>query len=63
MRKPLAAKLRVIVKMVSPPPKSYAYVIVDDADGREFHQPADRFRTSSLAWDAGIAALAGLHGP
>jgi hypothetical protein len=63
MRNLRAAKLRVIVKMVSPPPKSYAYVIIDNDDGRELFQPPDRFRTSSLAWEAGVAALARMHGP
>jgi hypothetical protein len=58
MRKPRAANLRVIVKMISPPPKPYAWTIVDDTDGCELIQSSDRFRTSLLAWDAGVSALA-----
>jgi hypothetical protein len=57
MKKPRATDLRVIVKTVSQPPKPYSWVIVDEGDGREVQQSPDRFRTLSLAWDAGVFAL------
>jgi hypothetical protein len=57
MKKPMATVLRVIVKTVSRTRTPYSWVIVDDSDGREVQQSPGRFRTSSLAWDAGVAAL------
>jgi hypothetical protein len=57
MKKPRAMVLRVIVRTVAPPPNPYSWVIIDDVDGREVQDSPDRFRISSRAWDAGIAAL------
>jgi hypothetical protein len=58
MRGPKARDLRVVVKMASPPPNQYSWVIIDDGDGRAIQASPGRFRTSSLAWDAGVSALA-----
>jgi hypothetical protein len=38
LREPRASRYRLVVKMVSEPPKAFGWVIVEDADGCELHQ-------------------------
>jgi hypothetical protein len=56
--RPGESALRVIVKTVGPPRKPYSWVVIDDSDGRVVYLSSDRFRTSALAWDAGVSFLA-----
>jgi hypothetical protein len=57
MSKPPRLDLRVIVKMVAPPPTPHTWSIIDDVGGRETVTTSDRFKTSALAWQAGQVAL------
>jgi hypothetical protein len=50
--------LRVIIRTISQSPKPYSWIIIDDDDGHVVQDCPDRFRTSLLAWNAGVSALA-----
>jgi hypothetical protein len=58
---PGRATAQVIVTMASGR-EPYRWVIVDAVHGREILGSTERFRTVSLAWKAGVSAMANHYG-
>jgi hypothetical protein len=52
-----AMSLRVVVRTGQAPRRPYSWLIIDDVTEKEFEQSDHEFRTSRLAWEAGMAAL------
>jgi hypothetical protein len=49
--------LRVVVRTGPARRSPYLWVITDDVTGKEFQESDHGFRSSRLAWEAGMAAL------